>query len=127
MKLAVYQQIAMELKDLRFQESLDREQGISADFSITSDLRRNLATLVRLYLPEGTEFLFKSFVSRMYFKWTPPNYCREVHYICTIEVSLAGEPTISVEKHTEDPHINDPCWREVLTQFTKALMKEVEV
>ena len=121
----VYQQIAMELKDLRFQEARDREHGIHADFSIVPDLQRNINTLVRLYLPPGTEFLFKSFISRMYFKWTPPNYCREVYYICTIEASLAGGPIISVEKHTDEPHMNDPCWREVLAQFTKALMKEV--
>jgi len=116
--MKVYQQIAMELKDLRFQEALDRENGINANFSIVPDLRRNIVTLVRLYLPEGTTFDFGSFVNRMYFRG-------ETH-TCTIEASLAPHVDISVKANIPIG-MNDPCDEEVLYQFTKALMAEVEV
>jgi len=118
MKRPVYQQIAMELKDLRFQEALDREMCISEDFSIVLDLQRNIEALVRLYLPGGTTFDFGSFVSRMYF--------RGKTHTCTIEASLAPCVDISVKANIPIGR-NDPCDEEVLYQFTKALMKETPV
>jgi hypothetical protein len=116
--MKVYQQIAMELKDLRFQEALDRENDIHADFSIVPDLQRNIETLVRLYLPPGTEFEFSSIHSRMYFRG-------ETH-ICTIEASLATQFNISVKAHNP-LRSGNPCDEEVLYQFTKAMMAEVEM
>jgi len=116
--MKVYQQIAMELKDLRFQEALDRENGIDADFGIVLDRRRNIEALVRLYLPGGTTFNFHSFVDRMYFRG-------ETH-TCTIEASLAPHVDISVKANIPIGR-NDPCDEEVLYQFTKALMKETPV
>jgi hypothetical protein len=118
MKRPVYQQIAMELKDLRYQQGLDRAHGISADFSITRDLARNIDILVDMHLPPGTEFEFSSFANRMYFRG-------ETH-TCTVEASLSPGVDISVKAH-KPPHMNDPCDEEVLYQFTKSLMKEVEI
>ncbi len=118
MKRPVYQQIAMELKDLRFQEEIDRDHNVCADFSIAPDLRRNIRTLVDLHLPPGTEFDFHSFIQRMYFLG--------VTHTCTVEASLATRVDISVKANITIGR-NDPCDEEILAQFTKALMAGVEI
>jgi hypothetical protein len=116
MKRPVYQQIAMELKDLRYQQEMDRENGIHADFSIVLDLQRNIYTLVDMYLPSGTTFEFSSFTNRMYFRGDT--------HTCTVEATLTPGVDISVKAHNP-LRTNDPCDEEVLYQFTKSLMKEV--
>ncbi len=121
MKLPVYQQIAMELRDLRFQQALDREAGIDADFSIVPDLTRNIEFLVLLYLPDGCEFDFGSFVNRLYFMY--------LGFTITVEVTLLhGNEGMDITiKAPDHLHENDPSIEDVRGRMVPALMKEAEV
>ena len=114
MKRPVYQQIAMELKDLRFQEALDREHGISEDFSITRDLARNINILVDIHLPPGTEFDFQeSTVNRLVLE-TPT-------FIMTVEASLIHTYNVTTTSLADYVLMDHE-----VSRFRLALWKEVE-